>query len=416
MSCSHRRGAALGAAVLLLGGGVLAGVQASPPDAPALRPGQARFWKGSAVESTTSYPFAIAPGGARLRAAVDHPATSNAFDVQLVTPSGTRIAAHDHELFVDDPEPGVWEIAAVRRDSSAQAFRLRAKLEREPRVAEGLPMLPNLRAEPGYDFTFSYPEAACELVGSGCSFAPVPPFCAPDEAAEDRALRCLRFSFGYQNAGRGAMDLRFGELDPVARSVPVRQRVYLADATPLDYSDNDFVERDAGTATYHEVHGHFHYDNVFGAKLLKVVDERTGALEPVAEVAKRGACAHDIAFVDFDRFFQEPQHLADSGDDCNFTFTNPTSPAIRIGLSAGWGDIYTAGLSDNYVDFGLNADGLYVVQVKADVDDTLAESNQKDNFAYSLIRVSGLSVELLERGRGRSPWDGKKVVVRGLGD
>ncbi|MDQ3951516.1 MAG: hypothetical protein M3279_00935, partial [Actinomycetota bacterium] len=93
-----------------------------------------------------------------------------------------------------------------------------------------------------------------------------------------------------------------------------------------------------------------------------------------------------------------------------------TSPAVRIGLSAGWGDIYTAGLSDNYVDFGLNGNGLYVVQVKADVDGTIRESNENDNFGYSLIEVSGLSVGLLERGRGRSPWDPKKVVVRGIGD
>jgi hypothetical protein len=127
------------------------------------------------------------------------------------------------------------------------------------------------------------------------------------------------------------MDLRFGELDPVTRSVPVRQRIFLADRTPLSYDDNDYVEREAASARYHEMHGHFHYDSVFGAQLYRVVDEKTGEMEPIAEVAKRGACAHDIAFVDFDRFFQNPPAHADSGTDCNFTFTDPTKPAIRIG-------------------------------------------------------------------------------------
>ena len=354
-----------------------------------------------------------------MRAAVDHAGTTDSFSIALRDPQGRTAATGDDEAFVAEPAPGPWQVVVVRDNEGAESFRVRAKLEGAPRSPrDRVPLLPNLRAEPAYDFTFSYVQAACALA-SNCSEiapAPVPPFCAPDETAEDRAVRCLRFSFGYQNAGRGPMDLRFGELDPVTRSVDVRQRVYFADGTPERYTDNDYVQYDAATATYHEVHGHFHYDNVFGAQLLKVVDEERGVTEPVAEVAKRGACAHDIAFVDFDRFFQDPQGLADSGTDCNFTFTDPTSPGVRIGLSAGWGDIYPAGLSDNYVDFGLNADGLYVVQVKADVDDTIWESNETDNFGYSLISVSGLSVELLERGRGKSPWDPRKVVVRGLGD
>lgn len=395
--------------------GLVAGASAGPRS---LGVGDAIFWAGTATVDVTTYEVEVGRGGHRLRVAVDHPGTTDAFHVQLRDPDG-RAVASGLEAFATDPAPGVWEIDVVRDDASAGSFRLRAKLERAPRPPRRpVRLLPNLRAEPGYDFTFSYAEAACDLVSScaDAAPAPVPPFCAPDETAEDQAVRCLRFSFGYQNAGRGPLDLRFGTFDPVTRSVPVRQRILLSDRTPLTYDDNDFVERDAASATYHEVHGHFHYDAVFGAHLYRVTDEESGEMEPVAEVAKRGACAHDIAFVDFGRFFQDPQHAADSGTDCNFTFTDPTKPAIRIGLSAGWGDIYTAGLSDNYVDFGINTDGLYVLQVEADVDGTIAETREDDNFGYSLIRVSGLSVELLERGRGRSPWDPAKVVVEGLGE
>ncbi len=404
-------------AVVAAFAGLVRGVNAAPRS---LAVGEAAFWRGTAVADVTTYEVEVAPGGWRLRVAVDHPGTTNAFSLRLRSPDGRNVPLPRSGLegFAMDPSAGVWTVDVVRRDPEAGPFRLRAELEREPRAPRRpYPLLPNLRAEAAYDFTFSYPEAACALA-SECAAAPapVPPFCAPDETAEDQAVRCLRFSFGYQNAGRGPMDLRFGEFDPVTRSVEVRQRILLADRTPLSYTDNDFVERDAASATYHEVHGHFHYDNIFGAQLYRVVDEKTGEMDPVAEVAKRGACAHDIAFVDFDRFFQDPQGAADSGNDCNFTFTNPTSPAVRIGLSAGWGDIYPAGLSDNYVDFGLNGDGLYVLQVQADVGNTIDESNEKDNFGYSLIRVGTASVELLERGRGKSPWDPGKVVVRGLGD
>lgn len=404
-------------AAVVASASVVAGAAAAPLR---LSVGEAVFWDGKAAETVTTYEVDVAPNAWRLRAAVDHPGTTDEFSVWLRSPEGSRVPGGGLETFAMNPEPGIWKIEVERHDLSAEVFRLRAKLEREPRVPRrAVRLLPNLRPEPAYDFTFSYPDAACDLVNVDCDDslpAPVPPSCAADETAEDQAVRCLRFSFGYQNAGRGPLDLRFGKLDPVTRSVPVRQRIFLSDRTTLDYSDNEFVEREAAGATYHEIHGHFHYDNVFGAQLYRVVDEKTGEMEPVAEVAKRGACAHDIAFVDFGRFFQDPQHTADSGTDCNFTFTDPTKPAIRIGLSAGWGDIYTAGLSDNYVDFGVHPDGLYVVQVEADVDHTIDETNEKDNFGYSLIRVGLTDVELLERGRGRSPWDPSKVVVEGLGE
>lgn len=398
--------------------GMLAVAQAAPVT---LAVGESAFWEGTATTDLTTYELGVERGGARLRVAVDHDGYTDAFTVRLRDPEGQAVpgAGVGLETFAMDPDPGTWTVQVVREDASAGSFRVRAKLERAPVVPRRpVQLRPNLRAEAPYDFTFSYTEAACGLV-SDCSEiapAPIPPMCAPDETAEDAAVRCLRFSFGYQNAGRGPLELRFGEFDPVTRSVPVTQRIFLSDRTPLGYDDNDYVERPAAGATYHEIHGHFHYDNVFGAQLYRVVDEATGKMEPVAEVAKRGACAHDIAFVDFERFFQDPQHTADSGSDCNFTFTDPTSPAIRIGLSPGWGDVYTAGLSDNYVDFGISPDGLYVVQVQADVDGTIAETNETDNFGYSFIRVAGLEVELLERGRGRSPWDPDKVVVEGLGE
>jgi hypothetical protein len=409
--------ARLAAAAVFVAGSLAASAGAAVP---VLSVGDAHFWEGTfGASARGGFEVALRGGGHRLRVAVDHPGTTDAFDVEVYDPSGTRVAAADHEAFVAKPGAGTWRIDVVRRDADADAFRLRAKLEARPPIPDPPVVLrPNLRAEPGYDFTLSWPGATCAVAAVGCSGSPVPlpPSCAPDETAEDRAVRCLRFSFGYQNAGPGPLDLRFGSFDPTTRSVEVRQRIFFSDATPYDYSDNEYVERAAARATYHEIHGHFHYDNVFGARLFAVVDEERGEIEPVAEVAKRGACAHDVVFVDFERFYQAPQHSADSGTDCNFSFTNPTSPAVRIGLSSGWADIYPANLSDNYVDFGLNEDGLYLVRVKADVDDTIAETNERDNFGYSLIRVEGLTVELLERGRGRSPWDGGKVVLRGLGD
>lgn len=411
-----RRIALLGAASLLVFFLAVPG-GAKQLEIVSLEPGDHAFWSGRA---RTTYEIDLAPGGRRLRVAVDDGdlAIESAYTVDVIDPRGRSLAGGPYEVFVDRPQPGTWLIN-VLPEANAKSFRLRAKLEGPLGKVDTSKLLkPNLRPEPGYDFTFSWTEENCDMFTGSSACDPggpvaVPPSCAADETAEDLAARCLRFAMGYQNAGLGPVDLHFGELDVVSGTVGVTQWVYRADATE-DWHDNKHVEVKAGTASYHKTHGHYHYDNIFGAKLFSA-DPVKKTVEPLGDVAKRGACAHDYVFVDFERFYQARKNSADSGSDCSFLFTEPNA-RTRIGLSPGWADIYTAGLSDNYVDFGVNLDGYYVLRFYSDIDGTIEETNENDNVAYSYIKVSGFDVELLERGRGRDPWDPNKVVLRGLGD
>jgi hypothetical protein len=365
-----------------------------------------------------AYRLDIAPGGWRLRIGIDHVDHHDEFALQLLDPSGSEVAYAGHgyletsEILYPGPQPGTWTLNVIANNVTDSSYELRAKLEMDPpAITSNVETLPNLRPEPGFDFAFDTP------AGSNYSATGTPRIsCHPDEMAEDVVVRCLRFSFGYQNAGDGPLDLRFEVLsDPATIGAEVRQRIYRGDRTVFNYDDNKYRERPAGTATYHKIHGHYHYDAVFQAQVFKVDDLEEGRVTRIGEAAKRGACAHDYVLVDFHRFYQDMAGTADSGSDCNFLFTNPTSTRMRIGLSRGWADIYTAELSDNYADFGLNPDGLYLVRVWADPDDHIAETNERDNLAYSLIRIEGDRVRLLERGTGAGPWDKRSKVIRGLG-
>lgn len=406
---------------------------AAPPGPFSLGLGEEVFWKGPQVEAAQGscggssecpeYRLRLEQPGARLRVAIDYPDDDDRFSFEIYDPDGRRVTTDDIEAFVERPQAGEWKVRVIPQQVDESSFEMRAKLEQAYRAPRRPVLLkPNLRVEPGYDFSFSFTESFCsDLTGhAACEESgavPLPPSCAADEMAEDRALRCLRFSFGYQNAGRGPVDFRFEPLsDAVTGAVDVVQRVYYSDGTPFRYDDNEYVEVPAGTATYHKTHAHYHYDNVFGAQLFKVTDPERGEIEPLADVAKRGACAHDYVLVDFERFYQDPQGAADSAGDCNFFFTNPNARGTRIGLSTGWADIYGAGLPDNYVDLGTNLDGRYLLRFVADSDDTITETNERDNVGYAYIRIEGLSVELLERGRGRDPWDRDKAVLVGRGD
>jgi hypothetical protein len=206
--------------------------------------------------------------------------------------------------------------------------------------------------------------------------------CHPEENAEERALRCLRFGFGIRNTGRGPLDLfNSGQL---GQDQPLVQRIQLA--------QGGFVERDAGTARYHKTHGHYHHNDAVALRLYKVVDAEDGTLEPAGDKHFKGFAHRDELLRDWDTFY-------------------PTWNKSGFGLLAGWADIYEWDRPGNYIDFGLNGDGRYVVRMWADPVRGVLESNERDNAGYTYLEVTGSTVELLESGRGTDPWDPCKIEM-----
>ena len=82
-----------------------------------------------------------------------------------------------------------------------------------------------------------------------------------------------------------------------------------------------------------------------------------------------------------------------------------------MGLSPGWADLYSWEQDGNYVEFGTNGDGRYLVRSTADALHNILESDETDNSAYAYLEITGTTIRVLERGRGFSPWDPHKVVV-----
>jgi hypothetical protein len=80
-------------------------------------------------------------------------------------------------------------------------------------------------------------------------------------------------------------------------------------------------------------------------------------------------------------------------------------------LNRGWTDVYGWYLPGQYVEFGDNGDGEYVVRFEVDAGDTIKETNERDNVAYTWLTVNGKDIGILERGRGESPWDPQKQIV-----
>lgn len=335
----------------------------------------------------------VEPGS--LRVALDIDDSSDYYRLRVFNENGSQVAAatplYSAEVYVSG-RPGIYTVRIEARDVTDGRFRVRARLELPAVVSDRSgprrPLLPNLRLLPPFKFTFS--SAAYTPAGEASG-------CAEDETVENQPVRCLRFSLGPANFGDGPLELRYEALEGVVQKGKIYQRIHFTDGTT--------EEREAGEFEYHTTHGHFHHAGFGSLELLRVTDAKTGSMEPAGDGPKQGFCMAPYMIVDWRSFNNDRAGSARA--NC-FEFTPATGS--HMGLDRGWADIYEWYLSGNYVDFGSSPDGLYVVRSMTDAGRDIRETNEKDNWGYAYIRITGDDVEVLERGYGHSPWDPRKIV------
>lgn len=384
--------------VLLLALAPLPALAAGDKNTVSLSAGETAFWSGphiaSAAGESWDYEVRVEERGYRLRLGFDHPLVENNFDVQIFDPDGGQVAdigpgaagLYSAEFLRLDPAVGTWRIHVVATDVKDSAFRVRAKLEAvEPSAGRGRELvLPNLQVLPPHEAQFLMPvtngSTSDTSVGVDVGGRVA---CHPEEVVEERAVRCLRFAFGIRNTGLGPLDL-YTEGGITALDRPLIQRIYRADDSSFD--------KEIGIARYHKTHSHYHHNDAVALQLFKVMDTETGAMDPAGAKHFKGFAHRDELLRDWYNFY-------------------PTPTKGGFGLLPGWADIYEWDRPGNYIDFGLNEDGRYLLRMWADPVKGVFESNEADNVGYTYFKVEGSKVTLLEAGRGRDPWDRCKIEV-----
>lgn len=329
-----------------------------------------------------------------LRVALDHSDLDNSWTLRVEDPDGSYTVArgpYSMEAFVRDPAPGEYVVHAVPTGVRDSVVRFRAKLEGARPTRSLGTLLPNLRIAPPYELSLD--------ASPWYTFGYGPGSCFPEETAEHGATRCLRFSFGPENAGRGPLELVFASPAREGGAWVMYQRLHLADGRTKDVP--------AGTYEYHPAHAHYHHPLIAGQRLFRVADPATGALQPAGEAKKTGFCMGDYLLVDWERFYQAPINSVES--QCSIADA-PVRDMV-MGLSTGWADIYYYGLEGNFVDFSDHGDGRYVLRGFTDRRGLLRETDERDNVSYAYFEVRGSDITLIERGYGTDPWDPRKVVV-----
>lgn len=351
------------------------------------------------------YSIEVAEPAYRLRAAIDYPPLHEGrwYDISLIDPSGTYHYPEGYgwsqEVFVKEPAVGAWTIQVwTRSDPEGAAFRLRAKLEDKPHPPDRPRVLPpNLRVEPPFGLTFDFAE---DWVGAPpAPIGSVPPSCSPDETTEDQVIKCLRIYVGAQNSGAGPLLLEFSPVEDAYGSAQVYQVLYKSDDTK--------EKRKAGHYYYHLSHAHYHFSGFATLELFRVTDRDEGTLQKAGVGNKQGFCLSETFMNTWNRFIQVS--IRATPTDCGLV--HPPDGAT-MGLSNGWTDVYSAGTPGNYVEFGDNPDGYYVIRAGVDQSKQILETDEADNLGYTYIKVVGDDMKILERGHGSDPWDPDKIVIR----
>ena len=442
----HNRPLAAAVLVLALVAAAPARAEAPPAGPLTLSLDHGRFWYAGQIEDgdvpdaslcdvaapCPTFELKVPGGGHRLRVAYDTPSREDSFDLQLIAPDGTVTTesgsnVFDAEAFVAKPAAGDWKVRVVPKGATQALVRMRAMVESAPppKPAGSTPLLPNLKAVPPFEFGFVAPANPAnaayppDTVNPPLSVAGQQPMeCTIDEMAPitlggGGATGCLRFTSGPINAGDGpflkefkfASDLASGRMHTDGPYIRGDSRQIIVNADGKEWT------RPAGTYSFHMTHAHFHDDGILTYELFKV-DGTT--LTPAGKGTKSGFCPADQLMGQWRRFSQDVAGDFGDGDTATGNCYGAADDGL-LSLTRGWGDVYRWQRPGQYVDWGDNTDGLYVVRATVDKSNTTLETDEDDNAAYAFIRVTGRRVDELERGQGMSPFDPDKIVFSGYG-
>ena len=171
----------------------------------------------------------------------------------------------------------------------------------------------------------------------------------------------LRLSTATANIGTGPLELR----GTTANSAVV-QRIFNLNGT--------WSERPAGSFIFHQGHTHLHFEDWLQFH-LRAVTPGNGVGDIVAAGDKTS-----FAIIDLD-----PHDLSMPGAPSSGFYGG----GLTQGISVGWRDIYSSGLTDQWIDVTNVPPGSYWLESIVDPDNLVQESDETNNTTRILINYVG---------------------------
>ena len=198
--------------------------------------------------------------------------------------------------------------------------------------------------------------------------------------------RRLRFTTTILNVGVGPMDLRASRPDTSRDYMSVRQRVRNA-----GYESGWRSVATAATLRFTgDGHNHWHVQGLERYLLYSLDRPSTTPL--------RGA---KVGFCFFDTWNRYPGLAGNPGRRIYYESFCGTrySLTARMGLSIGWGDVYPWDFAYQWIDITGIPRGRYRVCATADPQNRFLETTDRNNSAWTDLRITSSGVTILASGR-----------------
>ena len=338
--------------------------------------------------------------------------SANGLNLYVYDPAGRMVGSSDgldadgETVFLPHPANGMYTLVITATYMTGGTVSYKGDARVRPDLAtsckaQPCALLPRLRTVPPTDFHLDgIPPVPSTQLGFPIPFGPaLPGSCYPDETGVG-SHRCLRFANQIQNVGTGPLTMRFQFLG----AGPQGARVGFVNCRMqqvVDRSDGAELFRPAGACVFHPSHAHFHYQNFAEYSLHRV--RPNGRTDPTAlrKSTKRGFCLTDGRNFAFGT--SQNSGRTNWFPNCNLP-ARVTSQAgagevwDTMGISPGWGDVYSWDTPDQYIEVTGVPDGLYDVMSTANPDGGILESSRADDTARTRVCLKGDTVKVMASG------------------
>jgi hypothetical protein len=223
---------------------------------------------------------------------------------------------------------------------------------------------------------------------------------APGAAASDRlpdiAMARLR-AFNLENTADGRRLLRFSAIIVNIGSGPFRLTARRADTSATAWAAEQVIFNDLGGSRSVPIPAEFIYSGD-GHNHWHFKDLQSYELDRLDNGVKVGT-GHKSGFCFFDNWKYNlnlpgaPGSAVYSSRGCG----TQASLSLTMGVSVGWGDLYSWRLPDQYIDITGLTPGRYRLWATADNGDRFVESNNANNTTWANLEITGSGVRVLKR-------------------
>ncbi|MEA2272852.1 MAG: hypothetical protein QOI98_1560 [Solirubrobacteraceae bacterium] len=342
---------------------------------------------------------------------------------------GSAVDSNGQSVLLSRPHNGTYRVTMVpfitNVDKADLEYKGEARVFHDPTQRSSSPrsLLPEIETVAPDNFHMSdIPPVPSNP--TGWRFTPPGTFpgnsCYLDETAQYGSTRCLRFDNTIRNVGEGPLILRFSYAPQDFVGQCDMEQEILSTAAKV-------TERNAGPCVFHVPHGHFHYQNMGTYQLYPVGAGGAPAAHPLVVSKKIGFCTIDVDYFTFGRDAAAQRPRTYSFPACNIpnaysTSLVPSTPygpggiPEYMGISVGWGDIYTWDLPTQYLDVSAVPDGVYEVVSRSNPDSGILTAGRGRETGVTCIHLTGTRVETVMRFPSQANADalpvcGPKPVV-----